>query len=47
MSGDVIGLAEMAFTFGLVVAFGLWQLRAIEKTRKRLRDEEARKRETD
>lgn len=40
---NAYGLVEMAFVFGLVICVGVWQLLSIEKTRKRLREEEARK----
>jgi len=40
---NAYGLVEMAFVFGLVICIGFWQLLSIEKTRKRLREEEARK----
>jgi hypothetical protein len=42
---NAYGIVEMAFTFGLVVAFGVWQLWSIERTRKRMREEEADKRD--
>jgi hypothetical protein len=47
MPETAFGLVEMTFSFGLVIAFGVWQLWSIEKTRKRLRDEQSRKKETD
>ncbi len=34
------GIVEMAFSFGLLIAFGVWQLWSVAKTRKRLREEE-------
>lgn len=40
MPENAYGLVEMAVVFGLVIVFGLWQLSSIEKTRKRLREEE-------
>lgn len=40
LSENAFGLVEMAFTFGLVIAFSVWQLRSIEKTRTRLREEQ-------
>jgi hypothetical protein len=42
MPENAYGIVEMAFVFGLVVIFGVWQLGSIEKARKWLRDEEAR-----
>ena len=47
MSENAIGLVEMAFTFGLVIVFGVWQLWSIEKTRKRLRQKQERQSKTD
>ena len=31
------GLVEMAFSFGVVLALGFWQLRSIKKAREKLR----------
>lgn len=45
MLENAYGLVEMAFVFGLVIIIGVWQLWSIEKTRKRLREEEARKKD--
>lgn len=45
MPENAYGIVEMAFVFGLVVVFGLWQLWSIEKNRRRLRDEEAQKKD--
>jgi hypothetical protein len=45
MPENAYGIVEMAFVFGLVFVFGVWQLWSIEKTRKRLSDEEARKKD--
>lgn len=45
MPENAYGIVEMAFVFGLVVIVGVWQLWSIEKTRKRLREEETRKRD--
>ncbi len=42
MLENAYGLVEMAFVFGLVILIGVWQLVSIEKTRKRLREEEER-----
>ncbi|WP_363345530.1 hypothetical protein [Methylocystis echinoides] len=36
------GLVEMAFSFGLLIAFCVWQLHATEKARQRLRREQSR-----
>jgi|GEM_PF-5424264 hypothetical protein len=47
LSENAFGLVEMAFTFGLVIAFGVWQLRSIEKTRARLRREAQRQSQDD
>ena len=47
MPETAYGLVEMAFSFGLVIAFCVWQLWSIEKARKRLRREQSRKNETD
>jgi hypothetical protein len=33
------GVVEMAFSFGALIVFCLWQQRSIEKTRKRLQQE--------
>ena len=45
MLENAYGLVEMAFVFGLVIIISVWQLWSIEKTRKRLREEEARKKD--
>lgn len=37
MPENYYGVVEMAFVFGLIVIFCLWQLYSIEKTRERLR----------
>lgn len=47
MSDNVFGLVEMAFSFGLIFIFGLWQLWSIEKTRERLRQEQKQKSKTE
>lgn len=47
MSENYYGVVEMLFSFGLVVAFCVWQLWSIGKTRKRLQQEEAREDEPD
>jgi cytochrome oxidase assembly protein ShyY1 len=39
MSDEYFGVVEMAFSFGLIIILGVWQLRSLEKARKRLRDE--------
>ncbi len=44
MPESAYGLVELAFTFGLVVIFGVWQLRSIETTRKRLEEERRKER---
>ncbi len=36
MPENYFGLVELGFSFGLIVAFCVWQLVSIEKTRKRL-----------
>lgn len=43
MPENYYGLVELVFTLGLLIVFGVWQLRSIEKTRKRLREEQQRK----
>lgn len=43
MFENYFGIVELAFSFGLIVVFCVWQLREIEKTRKRLSDEERRR----
>ncbi|WP_281805134.1 hypothetical protein [Methylocystis echinoides] len=45
MPETAYGLVEVAFSFGLVIAFCVWQLRSIETARKRLREEHSRKEE--
>jgi hypothetical protein len=47
MPENAFGLVELAFTFALATAFGVWQLWSIEKTRKRLRQEHQNRQETD
>lgn len=47
MSDYAFGLVEMAFSFGLVFVFGVWQLWSIRKTRARLNQERKRPSETD
>jgi hypothetical protein len=47
MPENAYGLVELVFTFGLIIAVGVWQLWSIEKTRKRMRDDAARRKETD
>ncbi len=47
MSDNVFGLVEMAFSFGLILVFGVWQLWSIRKTRERLRQEQERQSTTD
>lgn len=44
---NAYGLVEMAFVFGLVVVFGVWQLWSIEQTRKRLRQEQEKQSKPD
>lgn len=41
MSETLYGLVELIFVFGVVIILGLWQLTSIEKTRKRLREEQS------
>ncbi len=41
------GIVEMLFSFGLLIAFCLWQLWSVEKTRKRLQKDEAHEDEPD
>lgn len=43
MSGEWISLIELAAVFGLVMAFGFWQLRDLNK----LDEEDARREETE
>ncbi len=43
MSEKYYGIVEMLFSFGLLIAFCVWQLWSVERTRKRLREEQARK----
>jgi len=38
MSSDYYGIVEMVFSFGVVIAFAIWQLISLERHRKRLRD---------
>jgi hypothetical protein len=47
MPENYYGIVEMAFSFGLLIAFCVWQLWSVEKTRKRLREEDAPKKESD
>jgi hypothetical protein len=42
MFENYFGIIELVFSFGLVIVLCVWQLREIEKTRKRLSDEERR-----
>jgi hypothetical protein len=42
MPETYFGVVEMAFSFGLIIAFCVWQLYSVEKTRKRLRQEHSR-----
>lgn len=46
MLENYYGLVEMVFSFGVVIIFGIWQLRSIEKTRKRLREEQLRQQQS-
>ncbi|MGA9601420.1 MAG: hypothetical protein WBS22_14435 [Methylocystis sp.] len=39
-SQQYFGLVELVFSFGVVLAFGFWQLRSIRKTREKLRDKD-------
>jgi len=41
MNPDNYGLIEMGFTFGLVIVFGVWQLRSLEKAKKKTREKAA------
>ena len=41
MNPDFYGLIEMTFSFGLVLALCVWQLRALEKTKRRMREDAA------
>jgi hypothetical protein len=43
MPENYYGVVEMAFSFGLLIVFCVWQLWSVEKTRKRLREEQLRK----
>jgi hypothetical protein len=45
MFESAYGLIELAFTFGLVLVFGVWQLISVAKTRRRLQDEQRKKQE--
>ena len=47
MSDNVFGLVEMAFSFGLIFVFGVWQLWSIRKTRERLHRERERESKID
>jgi cytochrome oxidase assembly protein ShyY1 len=42
MSDEYFGVVEMVFSFGLIIILGVWQLRSLEKARKRLRDEQSK-----
>ncbi len=41
MNPEYYGLVEVAFSFALVVIFGIWQLRSLEKAKKRTREKAA------
>jgi hypothetical protein len=43
MFENYFGIVELVFSFGVIIAVCVWQLREIEKTRKRLSDEERRR----
>jgi hypothetical protein len=45
MFENAYGLIELAFTFGLVLVFGVWQLISVAKTRQRLEEEQRKKQE--
>ncbi len=42
MFDNYFGIVELVFSFGVIIAVCVWQLREIKKTRKRLSDEERR-----
>ncbi len=44
---NAYGLVEMAFVFGLVLIFGASQLWSIEKSRKRLREQQTKRKNED
>jgi len=39
MFDGYFGVVELVFSFGVVIGLCLWQLRSLQKARKRLRDE--------
>ena len=41
MNPEYYGLVEAAFSFALVVIFGVWQLRSLEKAKKKTREKAA------
>ncbi len=41
MDPNNYGLIEMAFSFGVVIVFGVWQLRSLEKAKKKTRENAA------
>ena len=43
MIENYYGLIELVFTSTLVIGFCLWQLWAVEKAKKKTRDEQARR----
>jgi hypothetical protein len=47
MPENYYGIVEMLFSFGLLIAFCVWQLWSVEKTRKRLRGGQEHKDERD
>ncbi len=41
MNPDYYGIVEMVFSFGIVIAFGVWQLVSLERSKKKSSDEGA------
>jgi hypothetical protein len=41
MNPDYYGVVEMIFSFGLILAFAVWQLFSLEKAKKKTREKAA------
>ncbi len=47
MNPDYYGIVEMTFSFGVILAFGVWQLVSLEKAKKKTREKLAARAEKD
>jgi hypothetical protein len=47
MNPDDYGVVEMIFSFGVILAFGVWQLVSLEKAKKKTREKLAARTENE